>query len=614
MTKPRAMLAGDDPSADPLLSCLAAIRAPPRELETAPRTADGSRLLCKRFCRGDGGSCARPDCPDAHVPIAQRQTCWMFDRYGVCAREEARRADPKAPRCWFPHPVPPPAAHHIALQVEVGMSDRVVSRCRELLGADAVVGAARADLSRNGDVLVLVTAGHRGVANAARILADDHHLAARIKRAYATGTSDDDADQNGDRRNERGRDEDILFADASVVGDDADALDAALREKLASLVDAAFGGEKDPSSAAKGPPRRAGPRSMLPAAASRRRSRGSAEPPAASDDRGWETCARVDDATHALDVVAVRARAVTAWSLDRTRPTPQGLADGRGRGGAEEADRRRRDVPRVSKIEEATCRAGWRSSAWRCVDVGAAPGGWTQWLCARLDVAQGAVFAVDPAELGEFEHGRLPPNVTHLKMRGEDAVGTVTRDGRPVDLLACDANVSPTTACGIVSAFVPALRRGATLVLTFKGATKGYAEWRRQMESATETLTAAGFGSLRIFHLFSNCSREKTLVAKFIGGGDEERTRAGDPAREDAAEASSGKGPSSDADGKDAGGAALFARSLAVFATMPGEFAEAHIKARGFAPPPNGSVRLMRGRLLKILSDEVIAESSWHAS
>ena len=104
-------------------------------------------------------------------------------------------------------------------------------------------------------------------------------------------------------------------------------------------------------------------------------------------------------------------------------------------------------------------------------------------------------------------------------------------------------------------------------------------------------------------------------MAKFIGGGDEERTRAGDPAREDAAEASSGKGPSSDADGKDADRARLLlARSLAVFATMPGEFAEAHIKARGFAPPPNGSVRLMRGRLLKILSDEVIAESSWHAS
>ena len=121
-----------------------------------------------------------------------------------------------------------------------------------------------------------------------------------------------------------------------------------------------------------------------------------------------------------------------------------------------------------------------------------------------------------PRSSGISRTVRLPPNVTHLKMRGEDAVGTVSRD-RPVDLLACDANVSPRRRSGIVSAFVPALRRGATLVLTFKDATKGYAEWRRQMESATETLTAAGFETPRIFHLFSNCSREKTLVAKFIG-------------------------------------------------------------------------------------------------
>ena len=37
------------------------------------------------------------------------------------------------------------------------------------------------------------------------------------------------------------------------------------------------------------------------------------------------------------------------------------------------------------------------------------------------------MFAVDPAELGDFKNGRLPPNVTHLKMRGEDAVETVRR-------------------------------------------------------------------------------------------------------------------------------------------------------------------------------------------
>lgn len=642
MTRPRAMLAGDDPSADPLLSCLAAIRAPPRELETAPRTADGSRLLCKRFCRADGGSCERPDCPDAHVPIAQRQTCWTFDRYGVCAREEARRADPKAPRCWFPHLVPPPAAHHIALQVEVGMSDRVVSRCRELLGPDAVVGAARADLSRNGDALVLVTAGGRGVASAARILAADSHLAARIKRAYATG--DERNRYIEGERNERGGHSaeggGVLFADASVVGDDADALDDALREKLASLVDAALGGEnkneKDSSSFGRGDsssgPARVRVRCFPPrlrdvvVEALRTRDEDAGEATGGGATRGprnWETRSRVDDATHALDVVAVRGRAtVCAWSLIDDGPDSlrASLMDA-----GEVARKAMTDAGAVCrafhKIEEATARAGTSiEPTWRCVDVGAAPGGWTQWLSARLDVARGGVvFAVDPAELGDFvvDGLPLPPNVTHLKMRGEDAVKTVLDgypgDPCPVDFLACDANVSPTEATGIVSSFVPALRRGATLVLTFKDAAKGYAEWRRQMESATETLTAAGFETPRIFHLFSNRSREKTVVAKFAGresGRERARGTAGCPAREAPRAEASLRMASRNADGA----RLLLARSLAVFATMPGEFAEAHIKARGFAPPPNGSVRLMRGRLLKILSDEVIAESSWHAS
>jgi hypothetical protein len=260
------------------------------------------------------------------------------------------------------------------------------------------------------------------------------------------------------------------------------------------------------------------------------------------------------------------------------------------------------------KIEEATRRAGVVvDPAWRCVDVGAAPGGWTQWLCDNgLDEKKGGrVYAVDPAELGDFKRG-LPPNVTHLKMRGEDAVGVVQKDG-PIDLLVCDANVSPEAAAGIVAGFIPALRTGSTLVLTFKGATKGFAEWRRQMEDAVVMLTRKGFETPSVYHLFSNCSREKTLVAKFAGGLSDSSgkkkdnlTKKGDPIDPQKAM-------------KDADRARLLlARSLAVFATMPGEFAEAHIKARGFNPPPNGSVRLVRGRLLKILSDEVLSESSWH--
>ena len=53
---------------------------------------------------------------------------------------------------------------------------------------------------------------------------------------------------------------------------------------------------------------------------------------------------------------------------------------------------------------------------------------------------------------------------------------------------------------------------------------------------------------------------------------------------------------------------ARLARSLATFATMPEEFAQAHIVARGQQPPMDGRGALTRGRLLKILSDEVLAE------
>ena len=588
MTKPRAMLAGDDPDADPTISCLAAIRAPPREAETAPRTADGERLLCKKFCRrgADGAAaCARPDCPDAHVPIAERQACWTFERYGVCKFEEARERDPAAPQCWFPHPTPPPATHHLALQVEVGMSDRVVSRCRELLGDDAVVGAARADLSRNGDVVILVDGGAGGVAGAATALGADKHLLSKLKRIYATGGGPG------------------LVADASVCGDSADALDDALRATLASLVDAGVSGGDAKVRARCFPPRTQ--KVILDALHSALDSQTNAR------GGGWETCARMDDATHVLDVVAVRGRAhVTVW---RTDPRLHGVDLRKLLIRSCEDARKERDgsgamCRAFHKIEEATRRAGVVvDPAWRCVDVGAAPGGWTQWLCDNgLDEKKGGrVYAVDPAELGDFKRG-LPPNVTHLKMRGEDAVGVVQRDG-PIDLLVCDANVSPEAAAGILAGFIPALRTGSTLVLTFKGATKGFAEWRRQMEDAVVMLTRKGFETPSVYHLFSNCSREKTLVAKFAGGLSDSSgkkkdnlTKKGDPIDPQKAM-------------KDADRARLLlARSLAVFATMPGEFAEAHIKARGFNPPPNGSVRLVRGRLLKILSDEVLSESSWH--
>jgi len=51
------------------------------------------------------------------------------------------------------------------------------------------------------------------------------------------------------------------------------------------------------------------------------------------------------------------------------------------------------------------------------------------------------------------------------------------------------------------------------------------------------------------------------------------------------------------------------AKGLHQLARMPAEFVEAHIKARGFEPPQNSRGPLLRGRLLKILSDEVLNEN-----
>ena len=127
----------------------------------------------------------------------------------------------------------------------------------------------------------------------------------------------------------------------------------------------------------------------------------------------------MDDATHVLDVVAVKGRAhVTVW---RTDPRLHGVDLKKLLIRSCEDARKERDgsgamCRAFHKIEEATSRAGVVvDPAWRCVDVGAAPGGWTQWLCDNdLDEKKGGrVYAVDPAELEGL--GSVADAVSHLQ-------------------------------------------------------------------------------------------------------------------------------------------------------------------------------------------------------
>lgn len=587
MTKARARAADDEgdegssPS-DPVLACLGPVRPAPRELHCSPTAADGTPA-CKLFMRG---KTCRADCAYAHDPPSLRPPCWTFARYGVCPRDVAREKDPEATPCWFPHPpseAPSPEKQpHLALQCELGVADRVAARCRDLIGEDSVVDAARLNLARAADCLVFVRnapdvrraarperVGGFGVFRAARALARDPHLLATLKRAYCVSVDG------------------LSPADARVAGSIAVAGDS--REQMLRAVRAAVP-ELLRGVATKAPSRLDGdarvkvkarcfPRWAEPAA------RAGLEP-SLDDARLFEPTAK--HPTHVLDVVCAKNRAIlTLWPAEAVE-TGAAATDAEARGertsaGAalettEDVVSRLRgstvlpypSVPAANlatleylvahhcervkearaakkpmcrayfKLEEAADRARVPLAAdWKCVDVGAAPGGWTQWVSERLATldatessratrassgSTGRVWAVDPANL---ELRPFPANVAHVRKKAELAVADGSVPARDVSLLVCDANGSPELVADILLEAKPALRCGAYLVTTFKNFCRGYVEWRRQMAAARNRFAREGFEETAFFHSFANCAQEFTYVARFAPDGDRDETREG---------------------------------------------------------------------------------------
>ncbi|CAM4432407.1 23S rRNA (cytidine2498-2'-O)-methyltransferase [Paenibacillus endophyticus] len=92
------------------------------------------------------------------------------------------------------------------------------------------------------------------------------------------------------------------------------------------------------------------------------------------------------------------------------------------------------------------------------LDVGAAPGGWTSLLLERGL----RVTAIDPAEL----HPSLMayPTLTYLKRNASE----VKFNPGSFDLLVCDMSWSPMLMCKLVLDLEPALKSGATAIITVK--------------------------------------------------------------------------------------------------------------------------------------------------
>jgi len=555
---------------DPTTSCLGALRPPQGLTEWRnPKSADGVEL-CKFFMDHRKTCDAGDACVRSHQPRQLRNTCPSWSRYGVCERGST---------CWFPHPVldPEPADVDLALLSYVSFARRVVERCRELFGADCVVGSSRADLTKNSVCTVFIRCG--GATRGLRSLAecdDAAHLLGNLRRLLVL--RDDRAEGSSSADDVKPSETFSTNAPAGETHEDLrDVLRDVLRERLA-VASRAYA--RDSTHGGRGERRmklrvRGFPKQTESCAVD------AATTAVESCDEGTVVLSP-GDATHCLDVVTSRGRVYVAlWStgdvLEREEEPGGGTAGGTAgdtagvgglvasgifvpaRGEATTRDlvhacelvqemRHARPPPcrAYYKIEEAFARSGVRvRKDWKCVDVGAFPGGWTSYLSARLsgdgpsgDGERGRVWSVDPAALSGLDP--IPDNVTHLKMKAEECEGPLLADAFDrgllgddatvspsrvgvgiVDLVVCDANAAPMKVAEMLSAMSRLMKPGGWLVTTFKNFCRGAAEWEREVVAGAAALARAGFERPRVYHLFSNCPQEKTLVARYVGAREE---------------------------------------------------------------------------------------------
>ncbi|KAH7296105.1 hypothetical protein KP509_26G009000 [Ceratopteris richardii] len=97
------------------------------------------------------------------------------------------------------------------------------------------------------------------------------------------------------------------------------------------------------------------------------------------------------------------------------------------------------------------------------LDVGAAPGAWTEYLSKKVH----HVVAIDP---GKLDQNVLAGNVTHICKKAQDSMADLVMwtTGRNFDLLVCDMNKHPVEAAEIIVPLLKFLKYGSFLIVTLK--------------------------------------------------------------------------------------------------------------------------------------------------
>jgi 23S rRNA U2552 (ribose-2'-O)-methylase RlmE/FtsJ len=143
----------------------------------------------------------------------------------------------------------------------------------------------------------------------------------------------------------------------------------------------------------------------------------------------------------------------------------------------------------------------------RALDIGAAPGGWTEYLQVRCK----EVVAIDPGEMNAELLAQ--PNVRHMRQLAEEATPQLLKE-QPFDIMCCDMNQSYGESIERMSALAVLLRPGAVLCFTLKSQHVGkkISTINAEVAIAIEKLSTL-FENMRVVWLWSNSERERTVIA-----------------------------------------------------------------------------------------------------
>ncbi|KDO25844.1 hypothetical protein SPRG_08788 [Saprolegnia parasitica CBS 223.65] len=143
-------------------------------------------------------------------------------------------------------------------------------------------------------------------------------------------------------------------------------------------------------------------------------------------------------------------------------------------------------------------------TGYRAIDIGASPGGWTEFLSS----AGAAVVAVDPGEL-TVAH----PNVLHLPLLLEHALDQIAAMDK-FHVCVCDINIRPQLMASLIASVAPHLHPHAIVVLTLKLSKR---PTDAAVDQAIHDVCLAlddEFEHFRIEWLHANTVNERTLFAR----------------------------------------------------------------------------------------------------